>query len=119
MSKIKKPLLLTLMLFWIGAVSAQEIAQNPKLVKGRLDNGLTYYILPNDFPKGKAIYRLFIKSGSVYETEDQRGLAHFLEHMAFNGTNNFPGNSLIPFLESKGARFGRDLNAHTSYNECL
>ena len=119
MSKIKKPLLLTLMLFWIGAVSAQEIAQNPKLVKGRLDNGLTYYILPNDFPKGQAIYRLFIKSGSVYETEDQRGLAHFLEHMAFNGTNNFPGNSLIPFLESKGARFGRDLNAHTSYNETV
>src|SRR5690554_1950424 len=119
MHLIKKPLLLTLLLFCVGSIFTQEIAQNPKLVKGTLDNGLTYYILPNDFPKGKAVYRLFIKSGSVYETEDQRGLAHFLEHMAFNGTEHFPENSLIQFLESKGAKFGRDLNAHTSYNETV
>ena len=119
MSKLKKSLLFTLLLFCVGSIFSQEIVQNPKLVKGVLDNGLTYYILPNDFPKGKAVYRLFIKSGSVYETEGQRGLAHFLEHMAFNGTKNFPENSLIQFLESKGAKFGRDLNAHTSYNETV
>ena len=119
MLRIKKPILLTLLLFVIGIVSAQEIVQNPKLIKGTLDNGLTYYIFPNDFPKGKAVYRLFIKSGSVYETEEQKGLAHFLEHMAFNGTKHFPGNSLIQYLESKGAKFGRDLNAHTSYNETV
>ncbi len=119
MLRIKKPILLTLLLFVIGIVSAQEIVQNPKLIKGTLDNGLTYYIFPNDFPKGKAVYRLFIKSGSVYETEEQKGLAHFLEHMAFNGTKHFPGNSLIQYLESKGAKFGRDLNAHTFYNETV
>ncbi len=119
MFQIKKSIILTILLFCIGVVSAQEISQNPKLVKGTLDNGLTYYILPNDFPKGKAVYRLFIKSGSVYETEKQLGLAHFLEHMAFNGTKHFPENSLIQFLESKGAKFGRDLNAHTSYNETV
>ena len=60
-----------------------------KLVTGKLKNGLTYYIYPNDNPKGEAVYRLFIKAGSVYETERQKGLAHFLEHMAFNGSRNF------------------------------
>lgn len=89
------------------------------MVKGTLDNGLTYYIYPNKKPKGEAVYRLFIKSGSLFETEEQRGLAHFLEHMAFNGTKHFPGNELTAFLESKGAKFGTDLNAHTSMNETV
>ncbi|WP_298649523.1 pitrilysin family protein, partial [uncultured Proteiniphilum sp.] len=110
--------LLTLSLF-VGYVSAKDIQQHPKLIKGTLHNGLTYYIYPNDYPKGEAVYRLFIQSGSVNETEEQRGLAHFLEHMAFNGTTHFPGNELVKFLESKGAKFGRDLNAHTSYNETV
>lgn len=108
-----------ILLFWIGALSAKDIAPHPKLVKCTLQNGLTYYIFPNDYPKGEAVYRLFIKSGSINETEEQRGLAHFLEHMAFNGTKHFPGNELVKFLESKGAKFGRDLNAHTSYNETV
>lgn len=98
---------------------SKDLKQSPKLVKGRLSNGLTYYIYPNDFPKGEAVYRLFIKSGSVFEEEDQRGLAHFLEHMAFNGTRHFPDNSLIKFLESKGGKFGADFNAHTSMNETV
>ena len=114
----KLPLLLSLLLF-VFTASAKEIPQHPQLVKGTLKNGLTYYIYPNDYPKGEAVYRLFIKSGSVNETDEQRGLAHFLEHMAFNGTAHFPGNGLVSFLESKGAKFGRDLNAHTSYNETV
>lgn len=95
------------------------LKQDPNLIKGTLSNGLTYYIYPNDYPKGEAVYRLFIKSGSVYETEEQRGLAHFIEHMAFNGTKHFPGDGIIRFLESKGAKFGVDLNAHTSFNETV
>ena len=109
---IKKILLLFFLISGtLFSVSAKKIPQNPNLIKGKLSNGLTYYIYPNDYPKGEAIYRLFIKSGSVFETEDQKGLAHFLEHMAFNGTTHFPGNSMIRFLESHGAKFGKDLNA--------
>ena len=115
----KKPPVLLLLLLFVFTASAKEIPQHPQLVKGTLKNGLTYYIYPNDYPKGEAVYRLFIKSGSVNETDEQRGLAHFLEHMAFNGTTHFPGNGLVSFLESKGAKFGRDLNAHTSYNETV
>lgn len=100
------------------------MADNPlkyddKLVTGKLDNGLTYYIYPNDNPKGEAVYRLFIKAGSVFEEERQKGLAHFLEHLAFNGSRNFPADGMVRFLESKGAKFGADLNAHTSFNETV
>lgn len=104
-------------IFQIGF--SQTIPQNDKLIKGTLENGMTYYIYPNDYPKNEAVYRLFIKSGSIYEEEHQKGLAHFLEHMAFNGTKNFPKNELIHFLETKGAKFGADINAHTSYNETV
>ena len=93
--------------------------QDTSLIKGKLKNGLSYYIYPNTFPEGEAVYRLFIKTGSLSETEEQRGLAHFLEHMAFNGTRHFPGDSLIRYLEGNGAKFGSDLNAHTSYNETV
>lgn len=103
----------------ICARSVGQIAQDSLLIKGRLNNGLMYYIYPNDNPKGEAIYRLFIKSGSLYEREDQRGLAHFLEHMAFNGSTDFPSGSLIAYLQSKGAGFGSDINAHTSMNETV
>ncbi|MCD2422554.1 insulinase family protein [Niabella pedocola] len=102
-----------------GTIGAQPLAPTPVLKKGVLANGLTYYIYPNAYPKGEAVYRLFVKTGSVYENTDQLGLAHFLEHMAFNGTRHFPGNSMVAFLESKGAKFGKDLNAHTSYNETV
>lgn len=120
MSIFKTKLLLS---FFIGLTStlifSQKLEQNPTLIKGQLDNGLTYYIYPNLNPKGEAIYRLFIKSGSIFENDNQKGLAHFLEHMAFNGTKHFPGNGIVRFLESKGAKFGKDLNAHTSYNETV
>lgn len=99
--------------------SAQSVEQDKNLIKGKLSNGLTYYIYPNKNPKGQAIYRLFIKSGSLYEAEDQRGLAHFLEHMAFNGSADFPNGTLVGYLQSKGAAFGSDINAHTSMNETV
>src|SRR5690606_31876563 len=89
------------------------------LIKGKLSNGLTYYVQSNPYPAGETIYRLFLKTGSVAETEAQKGLAHFVEHLAFNGTINFPGDSLVRFLEQRGAKFGKDLNAHTSYNETV
>ncbi len=100
-------------------VAGTPLKYDDKLVTGKLENGLTYYIYPNDNPKGEAVYRLFIKAGSVYETERQKGLAHFLEHMAFNGSKNFPADGMVRFLESKGAKFGADLNAHTSFNETV
>ncbi|MGN7783325.1 M16 family metallopeptidase [Niabella sp. 22666] len=111
--------LLGLTCLYVGQVTAQQLQPTAALKKGVLPNGLTYYIYPNSYPKGEAVYRLFVKVGSVQETEQQRGLAHFLEHIAFNGTRHFPGNSLVKFLESKGAKFGKDLNAHTSYNETV
>lgn len=99
--------------------SAQLLSRDPQLRMGRLKNGLTYYIYPNQTPRGEAVYRLFVKSGSVNERDDQQGLAHFLEHLAFNGTKHFPGDGIVRFLESKGAKFGKDLNAHTSFNETV
>ncbi len=89
------------------------------LVEGRLDNGLTYYILQNDKPAGMADFFLVQRAGSVYEEDDQRGLAHFLEHMCFNGTEHFPDNSLISYLESIGVKFGANLNAYTSTDETV
>ncbi|MCI1682023.1 MAG: insulinase family protein [Bacteroides sp.] len=120
---MKKILILSLLcIFIVSAGVAQQssvLPYNPQLRKGVLDNGLTYYIYPNAYPKGEAVYRLFVKSGSVNETERQRGLAHFLEHMAFNGSQHFPDDKMVSFLEGKGAKFGKDLNAHTSFNETV
>lgn len=108
-----------LMLCSVSFLSAQQLQQDPDLVKGQLKNGCTYYIYPNKKLQGEAIFRLYVKAGSVYEQEEQRGLAHFLEHMAFNGTDHFKDNELVDFLASKGAKFGKDLNAHTSYGETV
>lgn len=117
---MKQIFLTILVVFVFNSVTFSQKLQAPKqLERGMLPNGLTYYIYPNQKPRGEAVYRLFIKSGSVFESEEQRGLAHFLEHMAFNGTNHFPGNELRAFLESKGAKFGADLNAHTSMKETV
>ena len=86
---------------------------------GELDNGLNYYIIRNDFPENRASLRLILDAGSVLEDEDQLGLAHFMEHMAFNGTEHFPGNQLVTYLESVGTKFGAHLNAHTSFDETI
>lgn len=85
-----------------------------KVVSGVLDNGLKFYIKQNDFPSDKIELRLNVRSGSLNETDEERGLAHFVEHMAFNGTKNFKGNDVIKFMEEAGLVFGKDTNASTS-----
>lgn len=97
----------------------KEIPIDPTVKIGKLSNGLTYYLKHNEKPKNKAELRLVINAGSMLEDKDQQGLAHFLEHMAFNGTKNFPKNDLIDYLQSLGVEFGADLNAHTGYDETV
>ncbi|HEX5060771.1 MAG TPA: insulinase family protein [Kofleriaceae bacterium] len=90
-----------------------------KLKKGTLPNGLTYYILPHKKPEKRALLWLAVNAGSAQEDDDQRGLAHFDEHMAFNGTKRFKENELVKYLESIGMRFGADLNARTSWDDTV
>ena len=89
------------------------------VVDGRLENGIRFFIRKNGRPEKRAELRLAVNAGSVLEDEDQLGLAHFVEHMAFNGTKHFPKNELVHFLESIGMRFGADLNAYTSFDETV
>lgn len=86
---------------------------------GKLPNGLTYYIRHNEYPKGQADFYIAQKVGSINEEDNQRGLAHFLEHMCFNGTTNFPGKGIINWLESIGVKFGQNLNAYTSIDQTV
>ncbi|MBC8110650.1 MAG: insulinase family protein [Verrucomicrobia bacterium] len=86
---------------------------------GKLANGLTYYIRKNTQPEKRVHLRLVVNAGSILEDEDQVGLAHFTEHMAFNGTKNFPKNQLVSYLQSIGVQFGNDLNAYTSFDETV
>ena len=113
---------------WIilGSVSmgfAQQqmppIPTDPNVRIGKLDNGLTYYIRHNELPENRADFYIAQKVGSILEEDNQRGLAHFLEHMCFNGTKNFPGKKLIKYLESIGVKFGENLNAYTSIDETV
>lgn len=97
----------------------QILPVDPNITLGRLDNGLTYYIRTNKKPERRAELRLVVNAGSVLETEEQRGLAHFVEHMAFNGTKNFKKQDLINYLESVGVRFGADLNASTGFDQTI
>ncbi|MBR9974949.1 MAG: insulinase family protein [Bacteroidetes bacterium] len=92
---------------------------NPAVRMGKLDNGMVYYIMQNKKPENRAALRLAVNAGSVLETDEQQGLAHFVEHMCFNGTENFEKNELIKYLESLGIRFGADLNAYTSFDETV
>jgi len=92
---------------------------DPNLLTGKLPNGLTYYIRKNSEPKNRATLYLVNKVGSVLEADDQQGLAHFTEHMAFNGTRDFPKNDLVDYLQKSGVKFGADLNAYTSFDETV
>jgi zinc protease len=128
--KIRRKLYSNLLLFVLIAFSFQGMAQIPedltakipvdqKIKTGVLENGLKYYIRENKTPKNRAELRLVVNAGSLLEDEDQRGLAHFCEHMAFNGTKNFEKHALINFLESIGMKFGAELNAYTSFDETV
>jgi zinc protease len=117
---IKKVFSLALMLISVICLSAQTpMPLNPDVRHGVLPNGLTYYILHNSEPKERANFYIAQKVGSTLETPEQLGLAHFLEHMAFNGTKNYPGKNLLNYLQTKGIRFGSDINAYTSFDETV
>ena len=106
-------------------ISGQEYLPNDQLprdssiISGELENGLDYYLVQNTEPHNRAELALVIAAGSVLEEDDQLGLAHFLEHMLFNGTKNFPNQELISFLETVGMEFGPDVNAYTSFDETV
>ena len=89
------------------------------VLRGKLPNGFTYYIRHNAEPQDRVVMYLATKVGSILETDDELGLAHFLEHMQFNGTKNFPKNELVDYLQKAGVRFGGDLNAYTSFDETV
>lgn len=102
-----------------AAVCLHAASIEPDVRIGHLSNGLTYYIQHNESPKGMADFFLAQEVGSINEADNQRGLAHFLEHMCFNGTEHFPGKNLINYLESNGVKFGANLNAYTSTDETV
>lgn len=124
--KIRKFLLSAVLALGATYAVAQDMSQmmqplpvDPQVRVGHLDNGLTYYLRHNEEPKGQAFFYIAQKVGSIQEEESQRGLAHFLEHMCFNGTTHFPDSTLIEYLESIGVKFGAQLNAYTSVEETV
>ena len=121
--KLKRFLLAALTMFSMTAVVAQmqmpPIPVDPDVRIGKLDNGLTYYIRHNAWPEQRAEFYIAQRVGSIQEDDNQRGLAHFLEHMAFNGSKHFKGNELLRWCESIGVKFGTDLNAYTSIDQTV
>ena len=111
------------LLFAAMMVSAQEAPEklplDPEVRYGKLDNGLTYYIRHNEQPKQRAEFHIAQAVGAILEEDNQNGLAHFLEHMAFNGTQHFPGKGIINYFESVGVNFGGNINAYTSIDETV
>lgn len=127
MNKHKRSFFPWLFLFFI-IVSFQSVAQlnlketipfDAKVKTGKLENGLTYFIRPNAKPEQRVELRLVVNAGSILEDEDQLGLAHMTEHMAFNGTKNFKKNDIVSYLQEIGVGFGNDLNAYTSFDETV
>jgi zinc protease len=125
---MKKIKLLFIAVFWgfvFSGISGQiqdpnkPIPPDPSIKIGKLDNGMTYYIKQNKKPEKRMELRLAVNAGSVCETNGQQGLAHFMEHMCFNGTKNFPSNKIIDMLEEMGVKFGAELNAYTSFDQTI
>jgi zinc protease len=102
---------------WPQATS--DLKADPKASFGQLDNGVRYVILPNEEPPGRASIRLYMDVGSLMEEDDQQGMAHYLEHMAFNGSRHFPGGEMVEYFQRLGMGFGADTNAHTSFKETV
>lgn len=105
----------------ITAMAQQNPAQplDPNVRKGTLENGLTYYVRQNKLPENRADFYIAQKVGSMQEEDSQAGLAHFLEHMAFNGTTNFPEKTMLNYLQDNGIKFGANINAYTSFDETV
>ena len=124
MSSILKTTLLFLLLTGFVFSQAQfklteKIPLPSDLIIGKLPNGLTYYVKKNGKPEKKVELRLVVKAGSILEDDNQQGLAHFMEHMNFNGSKHFPKNELVNYLQTIGVKFGADLNAYTSFDETV
>ena len=122
--KLRKLFIAAMMLISIVAVAQQgmqmpPIPVDPDVRIGKLDNGLTYYIRHNAWPEHRAEFYIAQRVGSIQEDDNQRGLAHFLEHMAFNGSKHFKGNEMLRWCESVGVKFGTDLNAYTSIDQTV
>lgn len=126
-SKIRPHAILATTLLALAAMAQLSWAQasegdlpfDPEAATGTLSNGLTYYVKENREPLNRAQLRLAIRAGSTLEEENERGLAHYVEHMAFDGTERFSGHEIVAYLESIGSKFGPDLNAHTSFDETV
>ena len=120
-----RQMMIALMLMMMGTLALNAQMQMPPVPVdeavriGKLDNGLTYYIRHNNWPENRAEFYIAQRVGSIQENDNQRGLAHFLEHMAFNGSKHFKGNDLLRWCESVGIQFGGDLNAYTSIDETV
>jgi zinc protease len=124
---LKKAIVLCAVLFLSVVLFAQKsqvdlttpLSVDPNVRIGKLDNGITYYIRKNVKPEKRVELRLAVNAGSILENDDQQGLAHFMEHMNFNGTKTFPHNELIDFLQKTGVSFGADINAYTGFDETV
>ena len=123
MNKLQLSFIAALLLFTSSMFAQtdlkQELPRDPGVVYGVLDNGMTYYIRHNETPKNRAELTIITRAGSIQENESQRGLAHFCEHMSFNGTKHFPKHELVDFLERTGMKFGADVNAYTIFDETV
>jgi zinc protease len=125
MKKLRLISVLFISSFVLAGLNAQNIKlddtipPDPNIKIGKLENGLTYYIKQNKKPEQRIELRLAVNAGSVCETDGQQGLAHFVEHMCFNGTKNFPSNKIIDMLEEMGVKFGAELNAFTSFDQTI
>ena len=118
---MKKLLLLSLVLLGMTAMAQQNptLPVDEKVRTGKLENGLTYYIRHNTTPENRADFYIAQKVGSMQEEDNQAGLAHFLEHMAFNGTTNYPEKNMLNYLQDNGIKFGTNINAYTSFDETV
>jgi len=109
--------LLPALMVWVAPALAKPLPVDARIITGKLDNGVTWMYREHANPPGKMAMMIHIDAGSLNETDQQRGLAHFMEHMVFNGTKHFPPGKLIPFFESIGMEFGADLNAFTGFDQ--
>ncbi len=119
MKKLMLSIALLAATLMVAAQQPEPLQRDPNVRYGQLDNGLTYYICHNEQPKQRCEFHIAQAVGAVLEEDDQNGLAHFLEHMAFNGTQHFPGKGIIEYFESIGVNFGGNINAYTSIDETV
>src|SRR6195952_2678793 len=116
---MKKLILLVAAFISFYVLCAQTLPLDSAIRVGKLPNGFSYFIRKNTEPAHRVQLYLVNKVGSILETDEQRGLAHFVEHMSFNGTTHYPKNELVDYLQKIGVRFGADLNAYTNFDETV